>query len=192
MHERTPSVLHPSPARMSVDEFLVWASAVSGQYELVDGVPIAMAAERAGHARAKLALVNALREAIARAGLPCEAFTDGMTVRIDEHNGFEPDAVVHCGEPIDDDESEVPSPVIVVEVVSPWSIGRDSNTKLDDYFRVASVRHYLIVDTRSRRVVHYRRGDDGEPAVSLASGDTLTLDPPGIEPSLQSMSSDGR
>lgn len=177
---------------MSVDEFLVWAPTVPERHELVDGVPIAMAAERAGHARAKLALVNALREAIARAGLPCEAFTDGMTVRIDEHNGFEPDALVHCGEPIDDDESEVPSPVIVVEVVSPSSIGRDSNAKLDGYFRVVSVQHYLIVDTRSGRVVHYQRGDDGAPAVSLVSGDTLTLDPPGIELSLQSLMNDGR
>ena len=185
-------MLHPTSARMSVDEFLAWAPTASGRYELVDGVPIAMAAERAGHARAKLALVNALREAIARAGAPCEAFTDGMTVRIDEHNGFEPDAVVHCGEPLDDDESEVTSPVIVVEVVSPSSIGRDSNTKLDGYFRVESVQHYLIVDTRSRRVVHYRRGSDGEPAVSLASGDTLALDPPGIDLALQSLFADGR
>ena len=185
-------MLHPTSARMSVDEFLVWAPTARGRHELVDGVPIAMAAERAGHARAKLALVNALREAIRRAGVPCEAFTDGMTVRIDEHNGFEPDAVVHCGDPIDDDALEVPSPVIVVEVVSPSSIGRDSNAKLDGYFRIASVRHYLVVDTKSRRVVHYRRDDDGEPVVSLVSGHTLALDPPGIELPLDTLFVDGR
>ena len=104
-----------------------------------------------------------------------------MTVRLDEHNGAEPDALVHCGERVDDDAVEVPSPVIVVEVVSPSSVGRDSNAKLGAYFGVPSIRHCLVVEARARRVVHYRRDARGEPTVDLAGAEILVLDPPGLE-----------
>lgn len=178
----------PDRPRMTVDEYLAWAETVQGRHELVDGIPVAMAAERASHARTKTAVFDALRDAIRRAGLTgCEAFPDGMTVRIDEHDCGEPDALVHCGDRVDDDAIEVPAPVVVVEVVSPSSIGRDSNAKLDAYFRVPSIHHYLIVNPRSRRVVHYRRGERDEVEVAIAGGDVLALEPPGIEVRLDAL-----
>jgi hypothetical protein len=49
----------------------------------VRGEIVAMAPERARHNLAKLAVARALSDAVARAGLPCTVFTDGMTVVID-------------------------------------------------------------------------------------------------------------
>lgn len=167
--------------RMSLDEFLVWRQGREARHELVDGVPIEMAAERASHARIKARVWEALRDAVERAGVPCEAFTDGMTVPIDEHGASEPDALVHCGPPIDDDATVVPRPIVVVEVVSPSSVGRDSVAKVDGYFRMPGPRHYLIVSHDGRRVVHWSRTDDaGEPTVALVPPGPLALDPPGI------------
>ena len=78
----------PLPSNFTADTFIVWALAQpNGSFELVQGEVIAMSPERAGHARAKLGIVSALASAISRAGLDCEAFTDGMTVRIDESTG---------------------------------------------------------------------------------------------------------
>jgi Uma2 family endonuclease len=51
--------------------------------------------------------------------LPGEALPDGMMVKIDEHTAYQPDAVVHCDQPLPDDAIIVPAPVIVVEVLSP-------------------------------------------------------------------------
>ncbi|RAX29269.1 UNVERIFIED_CONTAM: Uma2 family endonuclease, partial [Escherichia coli] len=68
-----------------------------GRFELVAGQVVAMAPERAGHARAKGRVYRARGAALARAGLDCEAFTDGMTVRIDTGTVYEPDALVRCG-----------------------------------------------------------------------------------------------
>src|SRR6266567_4141646 len=61
---------------------------------------------------------------------------------------YEPDAVVNCGERPDPEGFVAPQPVIVVEVLSPSSRSTDAGAKLADYFRVPSVQHYLMVDTR--------------------------------------------
>ncbi len=112
--------------RMDFDEFLAWSARQDGRYELIDGFALEMAAETAGHVRAKVRVTDALRAAVARAGAPCEAFGDGLTVRIDERHGYEPDALVNCGERIEDESLVAPAPIVVVGVVSPNSGRRDT------------------------------------------------------------------
>ena len=41
----------PKPNKMTVDDFLAWAETQEGRRELYDGVPVAMAPERAIHGR---------------------------------------------------------------------------------------------------------------------------------------------
>jgi Uma2 family endonuclease len=168
--------------QMTVDEFLAWLDQGPDgmRYELVAGRPVAMAPERAGHARRKAQLWLALRDGIEAAGLPCEALPDGMTVKIDEHTAYEPDAVVHCEQALADDAVIVPTPIIVVEVLSPTTRARDAGAKLADYFRLSSVRHYLLVQTERRTVTHHRRGDDGDIRTRIVTAGSLQLDPPGI------------
>ena len=171
------------PARMTAVEFIAWAmQQPDGQrYELVDGEVIGTALERAAHARVKHRICEALGQAIRAAGLPCEAFPDGMSVRVDADTVFEPDALVRCGTPLDDDAIEMADPLIVVEVVSPSSGSRDSGSKLEGYFRLASVRHYLIVTTRNRAVIHHQRDDAGGITTCIIRAGPIRLDPPGIE-----------
>ncbi len=69
--------------------------------------------------------------------------------------------------------------MIVVEVLSP-STGRfDTGTKLGDYFRLASLCHYLIVDLKRRCVIHHRRDGAGTIATQVVREGAITLDPPG-------------
>jgi hypothetical protein len=49
------------------------------------------------------------------------------------------------------------------------------------YFRIPSVRHYLVLDTEARAVVHHRRGDRGGIETRILRDGGLALDPPGIE-----------
>lgn len=175
-------VVEAPPGRMTVEQFLDWAMRQpDGRYELVDGEVIAMAPERAAHARLKYRICRALDDAIRARGLACEALPDGMTVRIDAHTAYEPDAVVQCGEPMPGDDVVVPAPMIVVEVLSPHTTSRDVGAKLADYFQVPSVRHYLIVRTDRPSIIHHRREDDARIETRIVTGGTLTLDPPGIE-----------
>jgi Uma2 family endonuclease len=68
----------------------------------------------------------------------------------------------------------------VVEVLSPSTRSVDTGAKLANYFRVPSIRHYLIVRADRRAVVHHRRRDDGGIETQLVTEGRITLDPPGI------------
>ena len=173
--------MKPLPqTQMSVDEYLAWGEANPGRYELVQGEVFAMAAERARHANTRVAVFDALRAALRTAGIPCRAMPDGMTVRIDAHTAYEPDALVYGGPRIHPDAVEVKNPVVVVEVLSPSTRRTDAGEKRSAYFRVSSIQHYLMVDPDRRTVVHHRRvGNDVETAI-LQDG-ALVLDPPGLE-----------
>ena len=170
------------PDRMTADEFISWAMAQPDgrRFELAAGEIVDMAPERAAHARIKLRIVRRLAEAVEAGNLPCEAFTDGMAVAVDETTVYEPDAMLRCGAPLSPDAAKVTDPLLVVEVISPSSRARDAGAKLEDYFRLASLRHYLIVKTENRTIIHHRRGDDGAIATRLVRNGAVTLDPPGI------------
>ena len=169
-----------SPRRMTVDEFLVWAQGQPGRYELNCGEIVAMSPQRARHARAKYRVHRALERALERDHPPCEMFADGMTVRIDQDTAYEPDALVRCGAQIDEDAVEIAYPVIVIEILSPRTRSIDSGEKLIGYFRVPSVRHYLVVDAIKRLVIHHRRGDTDLIETRIVRDGGLRLDPLGL------------
>jgi Uma2 family endonuclease len=172
---------HPDSASFTADEFLAWAlEQPEGNYELIDGRVVAMAPERVGHLRGKAAAQRGLEAAIGRAGLGCEALPDGAAVPIDDTTVYGPDALVRCGNRLPDTAVEVPDPVIVVEVLSPSTRSTDTGAKLVGYFRLPSVRHYLIIDAERRSVTHHHRSDTGEMQVRILREGALELDPPGL------------
>jgi Uma2 family endonuclease len=168
--------------RMTAEEFIAWAKAQpeTAHYELRGGVVVEMAAERVAHVRAKQRIVRLLADAIAAAGLPCEAFVHGLAVKIDRHTVLEPDALLRCGATLGDDVVLITDPLVVVEVVSPSSHARDTDLTLVDYFRLAALRHYLIVLTDRRVVIHHRRDEAGDIHTKIVRDGTVALDPPGI------------
>jgi Uma2 family endonuclease len=167
--------------KMTVDEFLAWAEGREGRWELYNGVPYAMPAERTGHIKVKSAVYLALLRAVQRAGLPCHVLTDGSGVRTSRHVMHAPDALVYCGPELPDDALEVPNPMIVVEVLSPSTRKFDETVKREGYFSLPSVHHYLIVDPEGPPIVHHSRQPDGATLKAEAHKGMLTLSPPGIE-----------
>lgn len=168
-------------ARMTVEEYLDWSLTLSDteNYELVDGVPVAMAGDSLRHNLTKGALYRALQDAVASAGLPCTVFTDGVNVKIDRWNARIPDCSVQCG-PLGDLESMLVEPVIAAEVTSRSSERDDSGEKLTRYFQVAGIQHYLIVRPEQGVIVHHRRSEGAEIRTALVRDGRLTLDPPGL------------
>lgn len=171
--------------RMTADEFIRWAESQNeGRYELVAGEVVAMAPERSRHALVKARVWRALDDAVRTAQLTCTAYPGGMAVRIDESTVYEPDALVRCGEPLDDDAVEIGDPIIVVEVLSPSSPARDAGAKLADYVPLPSLRHYLLIDAKTRAVVHHRIDGGGRIETHVLRDGSLDLDPPGLRVTL--------
>jgi len=168
--------------KLGTEEFLRWVGEQPGttRYELVHGEPVAMAPERIAHARVKHRVTRALEDGIADAALSCEALPDGVGLTIDEHTLYEPDAMVVCGSPLDPDAVAVSDAIVVVEVLSPSTRARDAGAKLEDYFRLPSLRHYLLVKTDTRAVIHHARDEAGEITTRIVRSGVLELDPPGL------------
>jgi Uma2 family endonuclease len=168
---------------MTVEAFLDWLETrpETERWELIEGEPVrVMAPETVRHVRLKRNAAEALRAAIAAGRLPCEALGDGVAVRFNPNSWFQPDAVVTCTESIDPDAVEVPEPVIAVEVISPSTRSRDFTAKMQGYFALPSVQHYLLVEPRKRLIVHMRRGPDGTLTTAFRHEGPIDLDPPGI------------
>ncbi len=180
--------LHVKP-RMTVEEFLEWidarkASLTSDEpkWELFAGVPVMQDHEKWVHARLKFSVMLVVKNAIARAGLPFEAGIDGLGVRIGPNESYQPEVVVFPAGLIGDDDRFAPSPIIVVEVLSPSTRRVDLREKVIGYGQVPTIEHYLVVDPKPREVLHYRRVKSGlvTPADAQSSG-VVDFDPPGIQ-----------
>src|SRR5271165_1906306 len=165
--------------RLTRAEFRRWAEGQTLRYERIAGEPVAMSPERVIHARLKMRVWRALDRSISDSGLDCEALGDGVTVEVDQDTDYEPDAIVNCGPRLPPDAIAATNPVIVVEVLSPSTESVDSGEKLADYFRVPSIRHYLIVRARRQEIVHHRRSGD-EIISRVVNVGVVRLDPPGL------------
>ena len=110
---------------------------------------------------------------------PARRLPDGITVEVDADTDYEPDAIVNCGPPAPGDAVAATNPVVVVEVLSPSTEAIDLADKLADYFRLASIQHYLIVRARRREVILHSRSGAGIVSRVINLG-SIVLDPPGI------------
>ena len=65
-------------------------------------------------------------------------------------------------------------------MLSPDSGTRDRATKLRAYFKLPSVRHYLIVWPDEQRIVRHSRMANDQVATQIFVSGEIRLDPPGI------------
>jgi Uma2 family endonuclease len=179
---------------MTFEEFLAWAEQVpkeAGRFELWDGRVIAkkgpagsMNAERSQHWVMKAALFVALREAVKQAAIEAHVVPEGATVRFPAlGRGAEPDALVYLGPAVARDALIVPAPVIVCEVLSPTTAKHDMSAKLEAYFTLPSVQHYIIADPDKPLLIVHSRQESSLLTTRLVSDPAvrLRLDPPGLD-----------
>ena len=166
--------------RMTVNEFLPWARQQPEPWELFDGVPVAMSPERVIHGDTKYRAARTFDAAIAKARVPCRFVLDSAAVRIDVRNSYQPDLMLYFGDAVAADAIEVANPVIVVEVLSPGNALTDLRDKLQGYFRVSSIQHYLIIDPDKRLVIHHTRGPHDAVGTRIVTAGRISLDPPGL------------
>ncbi len=165
--------------RITVDEFLTWAKGREGKWELHEGRPVAMAPEQAYHARVKTYVGAALLAALRRAGAVCGVYTDGLAVRVTKRRAFVPDVLVTCP-PTPPKEMETTRPLLAVEILSPSTAAIDHGAKLEGYFSLPSLAHYLVVDPDRRVLILHSRGREAVIETRILHDGEVRLDPPGL------------
>lgn len=163
--------------KMTADEFLAWNEGQEHRHELVDGVPVAMAAVRRRHDQV---VVNALVALGAHFGVgQCRAFSSDTAVRISEYQVRYPDVGVDCGT-FHDEKREADAPRLVIEVLSDTTRAFDFVEKLEEYKSVTSLRDIIFVDTDEPQLIHWARQSDGTWERRVMEGPEATLDIPDL------------
>ncbi len=182
---------------MTFEEFLAWAETMpkeAGRFELWDGRVVvkkgpagSMNVERSQHWEMRGALLNALHAAAKDLGAEAHVAPQGPIVILPPGDrAVEPDGLVYTGPTVDRNSYVVPEPVIVCEVLSPSTAKHDMSAKLEGYFALPSIQHYIIADPdRPMLIVHSRAGDATFTTRLVSDpGQSLRLDPPGLTVSL--------
>jgi Uma2 family endonuclease len=140
--------------RMSAEEFLEWGLHQELRYELVDGVPVAMAGAKQRHDRIVMNIQAGLYTQLR--GKECRNFSADIAVRIPAGNVRRPDAGVDCGA-FDDNATTAGAPFLVLEVLSPSTREFDMLRKLEEYKTIPGLAHIVLIDPDTPQAFHWSR-----------------------------------
>ena len=144
---------------LTLADYLEWESRQAERHEFHRGETYLMVGGRRSHSRVIVRLSRYLDAHLD--GSPCEAFSDGMKVQIDDDTVVYPDAFVACGQDFRADDQVVTDPILVIEVLSPSTQAYDRSQKFAFYRRLSTLREYALIDPDTRRVEVMRLGADG-------------------------------
>ncbi|HYG88863.1 MAG TPA: Uma2 family endonuclease [Azospirillum sp.] len=152
--------------RMTVDEFLVWDDGTDTRYELIDGMPVAMAPTYGAHQIIVSNFVRHLGNAL-EARPPCHVRSEAGVLKPNSiRNYFQADLAVTCS-PHEPKQYAIPNPLIIVEVLSLSTADHDRKVKLPVYRSIPSVQEIVLVHAEQVFCEVHRRLDDTRWQVDL-------------------------
>ncbi|NLY38846.1 MAG: type II toxin-antitoxin system Phd/YefM family antitoxin [Firmicutes bacterium] len=180
LHEEAKG--YKSTRKISYEEYMELVNSSDQRYELIDGEVYLLASpgfyhqvivnEIAGH------FYNYFKDK------PCRSLTAPLDVRLFGHatkfeedpNVVQPDVMVICDlEKISEDNKYEGVPVLIVEVLSPSTRGKDMAAKLHLYMR-SGVLEYWIVDPAHKTIIQYSFSEDRDikEMHTLTAADTIS------------------
>ena len=178
----------PSAAEkmMTLDEFLAWEREQPERHEFDGFTVTAMTGASLPHVVITMNIGFGLRERLRGTG--CRPFSNDAKVLAGGAVRY-PDIVVSCS-PYDETDDIVPSPVVIIEVLSPTTERLDRGRKKFDYFGIPSVRQYALVEQDERRIDLYTRSEAGWINEVIIGNAALSLSSIGVELSLDAIYED--
>jgi len=145
---------------MTVEEYFRFDERSPVRHEYVAGEVYAMSGATLRHNVIALNIGARLLPASGTGG--CRVVMNDMRVQVADDVYYYPDVVVVCA-PVAESDVVVRGPCVVVEVTSPATARIDRGEKLAAYRSVPTLRAYMVVDHRRRRVErHWRDGGAAE------------------------------
>jgi Uma2 family endonuclease len=142
----TPTLSVAYPRTYTVAKYLEIEANSDEKLDFVNGYIIkAEAGGTFAHALIGMNIGVALKNALK--GKPCKVLGSDMKIKIEDVFRFA-DALVVCGEPEfhNTKKTALSNPTVLIEVVSADSDKRDYITKRLEYFKIPSLRHYIVVE----------------------------------------------
>ncbi len=178
--------------RLSYAEYVARAAKADVRLEFLAGQVVAMSGGTVEHGRLIARLSMLLSHALV--GRPCVVLPSDVRVRIRAADrATYPDLHIVCGaiERDDEDPDAVVNPVLIVEVLSDSTAESDRGDKFADYRRLRSLREYVVVSQRERRVDVYRREGRRWTLDESGPGDVVRLDAIDVNLDLDDVYTDG-
>lgn len=134
------------------------------KHEFLDGEIYAMAGGSEEHSALAAEVLRVLGNAVA--SRPCRVHTSDLRIYV-ESVGLAtfPDGAVICGPLAQHGPSPratATNPVVLLEVTSDSSEEYDTGEKWKHYATIPSLRDYVVVSHRERRITVHSRGEDGQ------------------------------
>jgi Uma2 family endonuclease len=156
--------------RYTYADYVALESLSTGKHEFLDGEIYAMAGGTEEHSALAAEMVRVLGNAVGER--PCRVHTSDLRIYV-EAVGLAtfPDSSVICGPLQQHDPSPTATalnPMILIEVTSDSSEDYDTGPKLEYYRTIPTLREYVVVSHRERRIAVHSRGTDDAWATRVA------------------------
>ena len=166
------------PKPVTLAEFLAWEERQPLRYEF-DGIgPVAMTGGTFAHAVIQRNLALALGGRLR--GKPCQFLGSDLKIQVGDDHIRYPDGMVVCS-PVHRTATVVHEPVIVFEVLSPSTAGKDRIVKAREYQATPSIRRYVMLEQDSVGATVYARGGESWTHELLIADSILALPEIGVE-----------
>jgi Uma2 family endonuclease len=165
--------------RYTYADYVALEAVSSTKHEFLDGEIYAMAGGSEEHSALAAEVLRALGNAVG--DQPCRVHTSDLRIYV-EAAGLAtfPDGTVICGPLMQHAASPVATalnPTVLLEVTSDSSEEYDTVDKLGYYQTIASLRAYVVVSHRERRITVHSRSDGGSWVTRTAvAGGTVAVD----------------
>lgn len=160
--------------RFTEAEYLALEMASERKHEFVDGMIVAMAGARPPH-NLLATSATVLLHALARPR-GCVVLGSDQRVHVPSTGLYTyPDISVACGERRyhGDDPPSLLNPIVIVEVTSNTTENYDRGAKFVHYQAIESLREYLVVSHRTRRIEHHERLETGQWLLTVSTAGAM-------------------
>jgi len=173
---------------ISVAEYLAFEEKSKRKHEYMDGEIFAMAGVKRNHSLIASNITTELN--IKLRERPCEVHGSDIKILIREGHYVYPDVSVVCDEiDFDSNNTTLLNPIVVFEVLSKSTEARDRGEKAEDYFKLKSLRDYVMIAQNRVRIEHYSRIQVGKWTFEVLESleEMLVLDSIGCKISLENI-----
>ncbi len=158
------------PHLTTVDEFVAWEDAQERKFEFADG---SISPFPGGTLRHEIIVANLIAALHHHLGAG-RVRGSGLKTLTRSSSRYPDVSVSHAADaPIDGvEQTFARHPLLVIEVLSPSTQSVDRGPKFDEYRSIATLREYVLIDSRKRWAQTARRnGDDWVVSLPLTAGE---------------------